>query len=70
MHRAAIRIYVVAMLALSAFIFAMPEKSSATIQGDMCWEPDVEFPMPCDDDDDEVKASRLQVKLDPTRGAP
>jgi hypothetical protein len=24
----------------------------ATIQEESCWEPDIEYPVPCDDDDD------------------
>jgi hypothetical protein len=26
-------------------------RSSATIQDDSCIEPDIEYPVPCDDDD-------------------
>jgi hypothetical protein len=40
-----------AMFALSAM--AMVPRASATVQdGGMCWVPDVEFPVPCDDDDE------------------
>jgi hypothetical protein len=24
----------------------------ATVQAESCWEPDIEYPVPCDDDED------------------
>ncbi|MFT3730944.1 MAG: hypothetical protein QM780_05870 [Hyphomicrobium sp.] len=29
-----------------------PRIDSRVHDGEVCWDPDVEFPVPCDDDDD------------------
>lgn len=29
-----------------------PRTEGAVHSGNICWDPDVEFPVPCDDDDD------------------
>lgn len=43
-----LRLIVAALMAASAL--ASPAR--ATIQDDMlCWEPDIEFPVPCDESD-------------------
>ncbi len=31
---------------------AHPRASARVHAGEVCWDPDVEFPVPCDDDDD------------------
>ena len=47
----AIQFAVVAVVAFATF--GMPRHSFATIQSGMCWEPDVEYPVPCDDIDED-----------------
>ena len=43
--------FAVAMLVFGATAFV--QRASATVQeGGMCWVPDVEFPVPCDDEDE------------------
>jgi hypothetical protein len=46
--------FIIVMLASqSATAFAFHPTVAARVHGsDMCWDPDVEFPIPCDDDDD------------------
>ncbi|WP_290982816.1 hypothetical protein [Hyphomicrobium sp.] len=29
-----------------------PQSLARVHSGDVCWDPDVEFPVPCDDDED------------------
>lgn len=42
-------VFVIGVLAVAAFSGG----AKATIQDDdLCWEPDIEFPVPCDEDDD------------------
>jgi hypothetical protein len=31
---------------------AQPGVNARVHSGEVCWDPDVEFPVPCDDDDD------------------
>lgn len=39
-------------LLMFAGLFALGRPASATIQEDSCLYPDVEYPLPCDEDDD------------------
>ncbi len=39
------------ILILAAIAACPPEAARATIQDDSCIYPDVEYPMPCDDED-------------------
>jgi hypothetical protein len=56
---------VVSALALAGLILlGATDRSSARVQAQMyCWELDSEFPVPCEqeDDDDEVSGIRFQV---------
>lgn len=52
MKRASVRkSLLVAAVALAALAASLP-RAHATIQEDSCIEPDIEYPVPCDDDDD------------------
>ena len=53
MRGMAIRISGVAALVLATMSMALPHASFATVQDGLCWQPDVEFPIPCDDVDDD-----------------
>jgi hypothetical protein len=39
-------------MALVASI-AAAQAAKATIQEESCWEPDIEYPVPCDEDDED-----------------
>ena len=53
MRKRAIRLTVVVLSALALCGGGLTRACFATVQdGGMCWVPDVEFPVPCDDDDD------------------
>jgi hypothetical protein len=32
---------------------ALPTSARATIQEESCWAPDIEYPVPCDEDDED-----------------
>ena len=49
MTSATARTFIAAMLAIVVLEIGLAANSFATIQGGMCWEPDVEFPVPCAD---------------------
>ncbi len=41
------------LIAAVLAVAAMSVQASARLQSHiLCWEPDIEFPVPCDDDDD------------------
>jgi hypothetical protein len=43
--------WLLALLALGALLAPVP-RAAATIQEESCIYPDVEYPVPCDEDDD------------------
>ena len=47
-HRAAI----IALVAILGCWLTTSQSSARVQDDDLCWEPDVEFPVPCDEDDD------------------
>ena len=54
MRSTAIRSSPVAIVVLLVVIaLPTPQKAIATVQDGMCWEPDVEFPVPCNDAEDD-----------------
>ena len=42
----------VILVAVLAIVEGWPRAARATIQPDLCIEPDIEYPVPCEDDDD------------------
>jgi hypothetical protein len=51
MMRTCVRLSVICFAAL-AFAEGLPAPVHATIQPEMCVAPDIEYPVPCDEDDD------------------
>lgn len=47
-HRAAI----VALVAILGCGLTISQGSARVQDDDLCWEPDIEFPVPCDEDED------------------
>lgn len=44
------RLFIAILLALAAISAQATARVQATM---LCWEPDIEFPVPCDGDDDD-----------------
>jgi hypothetical protein len=49
------KVHIGALLVLGLIAVGLPSPAFATVQNDdvMCWDPDVETPGACDDDDDQ-----------------
>jgi hypothetical protein len=48
-------VFVVAFLVQVSAVMALDIRTTVDLrvnEAGVCWEPDVEFPVPCDDDDD------------------
>lgn len=51
MRMYAMRALVLAFVIILA-LATMPSSARINEDGDLCWEPDIEFPVPCDEDEE------------------